>query len=76
MCKVLCIPTVSTFTNQGYKTIRPQKGDQNLKEETTLIISVLNHSLWYSQRKYCDEYAEKMIKFLCNEPCVNCPTVH
>lgn len=41
--------------NEGCKIIRPQKGDRNLKEETTWIIPVLNHSLWYSQRKYYDE---------------------
>lgn len=50
--------------NEGYKTIRPQKCDRNLKEETTWIIPALNHSLCYSQRKYYDEQAEKVIKIL------------
>lgn len=40
--------------NEDCKTIRPQKGDRNLKENT-LIIPALNHSLCYSQRKYYDE---------------------
>lgn len=40
--------------NEGCET-DPKKGDKNLKEETKWIILVLNHSLWYSQRKYYDE---------------------
>lgn len=76
LCKALCIFTVSTSGMKAVKQLDPKKvteiSKKKLHELFLCLIAVsgiLTGSTMMNKQS-------KWSKLLCNEPCVNCPTVH
>lgn len=61
---------------KAVKQLHPKKGDRTLNEETTQIIPVLITDSDILSGNTMMNNQSKWPKFLCNEPCVNCPSVH